>query len=274
MAQTIDEWVDTHVEKFDNLSPESIYYRAFFRDSCRPCFLNPNIFYSPADGIIIYQKKVKAKDNIIEVKGKNYTLEHLMMSKDFEETDEFYVIGVFMTLYDVHVNRMPYPGYLKFEELDPIESNNLPMIFMEKDIFKGKVDYLNSDYNYLFKNSRMINTVYSPKLDLEYNIVQIADDDVQVIMPFSTKQKEFYSQNDRFSFIRWGSQVDLIVPVTPGLEMEFCQQELMHVTAGIDPLLKVTKIEDDDDEDGDLVIESTGEPIGDQVDHLISKEQV
>ena len=74
MAQTLQDWVDSHVRKMDNLPPESIYYRAFFRDSCRPTFNNQRNFYSPADGIILYQERVKPQDKIIEVKGQNIPL--------------------------------------------------------------------------------------------------------------------------------------------------------------------------------------------------------
>ena len=135
MTQTLEEWCASHVAKMDNLSPETIYYRSFFRDSCRPIFLNPNTFYSPADGLIIYSKKVKPKEKLIEVKGQNYTLEDLMMSNEFDPEQNYYVVSTFMTLYDVHVNRLPYAGYVKHEELDPIESNNLPMIFHGKGYF-------------------------------------------------------------------------------------------------------------------------------------------
>lgn len=258
MAQTLEDWVNSHVRKMDNLPPESIYYRAFFRDSCRPTFNNQRNFYSPADGIILYQERVKPQDKIIEVKGQKYTLDDVMMDDQYaEETDEFMVVDIFMTLYDVHVNRMPYKGRLSFEQLPPIESNNMPMIFMEKDIFKGKLDFTNSNYDYLFNNARMKNTIYSPQLDLTYYVIQIADDDVNVIMPFNIQQKHFYNQNDRFSFVRWGSQCTLVIPVVPGIEMEFTQKPLMHVQAGVDSLVKITNYDDimlypDEDDEGDL----------------------
>ena len=150
--------------------------------------------------------------------------------EDFDNDTEYMVVSVFMTLYDEHYNRLPYPGYLKFEELDSIESNNMPMIFMEKDLFKGKIDFDNSNYDYLFNNSRMVNNIYVPKLDLTYQVVQIADDDVNVILPFSIHQGTYYNQNERFSFIRWGSECTVVLPVEDGLDLEFAQKPLTPVS--------------------------------------------
>lgn len=253
MALKLEDWIKTSVAKMDNLAPQSIFYKAFFRDSCRPSFINPRNFYSPADGLIIYQKIVKPYDTMVDIKGQPYTLSDAMMDDDLDEDQEYFVIGIFMTLYDVHVNRMPYSGYLSYKELPSIESNNLPMIFMEKDVFKGQVDFDNRDYTYMFNNSRMVNTVYSPKLDLRYHMIQIADDDVNVIMPFSTRQKNFYQQNNRFSFVRWGSEVVLAVEKHKELEMDFVHKPLMHVTAGVDKLIRITNYDEavnpHDDED-------------------------
>ena len=38
------------------------------------------------------------------------------------------VIGIFMSFYDVHINRIPYGGILKYKSLEPIESTNKPML--------------------------------------------------------------------------------------------------------------------------------------------------
>ena len=91
------------------------------RDRVIPNFVNPNYFYSPADGIVTFAEKVKPNDKLINVKGQKYTLLDLMMC-DEEDLDyeEYMVMSIFMTLYDCHVNRISYPGYLKFEELDSI----------------------------------------------------------------------------------------------------------------------------------------------------------
>ena len=130
MAQTLEKWIKTSVEpiqkRIDKKGLSSLSNEYFFRDPPRPIFINPNYFYAPADGIIIYQKIVENfLDPIIEVKGINYSLKELMMNKEYEEPS--IVIGIFMSFYDVHVNRAPYSGYIKWKDLDPIKSYNKPM---------------------------------------------------------------------------------------------------------------------------------------------------
>ena len=60
-------------------------------------------------------------------------------------------------------------------------------------------------------------------------------------MPFALKQNQPACQNRRFSQIRYGSQVDLIIPLSKRFEFEPLQKPLMHVEAGIDPLVHITE---------------------------------
>ena len=71
-----------------------------------------------------------------------------------------------------------------------------------------------SSSGYLHNNQRMLNRVYAPGLRDYYYILQIADYDVNCIMPFRLKQNWPFMQNQRFSQIRYGSQVDLIIPLS------------------------------------------------------------
>ena len=41
--------------------------------------------------------------------------------------------------------------------------------------------------------------------------------------------------------IRYGSQVDLIVPLSPKFDFETLQKTTHHVEAGLDPLIKITR---------------------------------
>jgi phosphatidylserine decarboxylase len=69
--------------------------------------------------------------------------------------------------------------------------------------------------------------------------VQIADYDVDCIVPFHIKQNQPFAQNQRFSQIRYGSQVDLIIPMSDSHQFVPIQQAAVHVEAGIDPLVRV-----------------------------------
>ena len=50
------------------------------------------------------------------------------------------VIGIFMSFYDVHINRIPYGGVLTYKHLEPIESTNRPMLAVEKDILNKVIN--------------------------------------------------------------------------------------------------------------------------------------
>jgi len=240
MAKTLNEWIDTDVSEVRERPMKWLSEEHFFRDPNRPIYSDTSYFFSPADGIIIYSDIVKPNDAIVDIKGKNYSLKDAMRQDDYEKKS--LVIGIFMTFYDVHVNRIPYSGHLSYKELETISSRNLPMLNVEKsilDILKPSM----TDAEYLFNNQRLLNTVFSRELGQEYYILQIADYDVDCILPFHLKQNHSFSQNQRFSQIRYGSQVDLIIPLSEHFEFIPLLEVGMHVEAGIDPLVKIIKKE-------------------------------
>lgn len=236
MSKSLKQWISTDVAKAEKLGVTKLSTEFFFRDPPRPNFIDNEHFYSPADGVILYQKYVKdPTEAIVEIKGINYTLQDVMGDPDYNQPS--LVIGVFMSFYDVHINRVPYGGVLKYKRLDPIESTNKPMLAIEKDILNKTINPDNLEY--LKFNERMLNTIYSPSLDYTYHVVQIADEDVNVIAPFAPQQNHLFAQNERFSLIRWGSQCDLVLPLDSRYTFELCQEDTYHVEAGLDQLVKV-----------------------------------
>ena len=236
MAKKLEEWLDTDVEEMSKHSVGELSNLYFFRDPLRPNFIDYEHFYSPADGVILYQKFLEdANDPVVEVKGVNYTLKDILGNKNYDKPS--LVIGVFMTFYDVHINRIPYGGRLTYKNLDPIESTNKPMLATEKDILNMAINPNNLDY--IKNNERMCNKIYNSIIDYTYYVVQIADEDVNVIQHFTTDQNEIFSQNERFSLIRWGSQCDLILPLDDRFDFEILQDDTDHVKAGLDKLVKI-----------------------------------
>ena len=236
MAQKLEEWLDTEVEAMQKYSVGELSNTYFFRDPLRPNFIDYEHFYSPADGVILYQKFLeKANDPILEVKGIDYTLQDILGDKHYDKPS--LVIGIFMTFYDVHINRIPYGGRLTYRKLDPIQSVNIPMLAVEKDILNMAINPNNLEY--AKNNERMCNTIYNSIIDYTYHVVQIADEDVNVIQHFTTDQNEVFSQNERFSLIRWGSQCDLILPLDDRFNFELQVDDTNHVNAGLDKLVKI-----------------------------------
>ena len=236
MAQKLEEWLDTEVEAMQKYSVGELSNTYFFRDPLRPNFIDYEHFYSPADGVILYQKFIeKANDPILEVKGIDYTLQDILGDKHYDKPS--LVIGIFMTFYDVHINRIPYGGRLTYRKLDPIQSVNIPMLAVEKDILNMAINPNNLEY--AKNNERMCNTIYNSIIDYTYHVVQIADEDVNVIQHFTTDQNEVFSQNERFSLIRWGSQCDLMLPLDDRFNFELQVDDTNHVNAGLDKLVKI-----------------------------------
>ena len=236
MAQKLEEWLDTEVEEISKHSVGELSNLYFFRDPLRSNFIDYEHFYSPADGVILYQKFLEnANDPVVEVKGVNYTLKDILGDKRYDKPS--LVIGIFMTFYDVHINRVPYGGRLTYKNLDPIQSVNIPMLATEKDILNMAINPDN--LSYIKNNERVCNKIYNALIDYTYYVVQIADEDVDVIQHFTTDQNEIFSQNERFSLIRWGSQCDLILPLDDRFDFEILLDDTDHVKAGLDKLVKI-----------------------------------
>ena len=242
MAEKLEDWLNGEVAELSKLPIGELSNTFFFRDPLRPTYIDSEHFYSPADGTILYQKMVipgaPCCENIVEIKGKNYTLQDVIGDKDYNKPS--LVIGIFMSFYDVHINRIPYSGTIKYNRLEPIESTNKPMLAVEKDILNKVINPNNMDY--LKNNERVLNTVYNSSLDYTYYIVQIADEDVNVIAPFK-QQGDLCTQNERFSLIRWGSQVDLVLPLDNRYQFELLLKETMHINAGLDKLIKINYVQ-------------------------------
>ncbi|MFZ5955145.1 MAG: phosphatidylserine decarboxylase [Nanoarchaeota archaeon] len=238
MAEDYIKWLDSHVKEYELKSKTEVGHLYFFRDPYRPNHIDKAYFFAPADGIIVYQKIAKKGKCMLNIKGSCFKLKELMQDPDFNQ--DCLVIGIFMTFFDVHVNRSPLGGFLRFELLAPLKTKGIPLLLEENDIFRGKISKEKLDY--LRTNQRVLNEFFLPSLNYKYYVVQIADTDVKVITPFSIYQNDFYFQNERFSMVRWGSQVDLIIPLDKRFEFKFIHKNTpIHVKAGVDRLVEIKK---------------------------------
>lgn len=239
MSKGLEEWVKSDVKSISDRPLKWLSEQYFFRDPSRPVYSDTDYMFSPADGIILYQKRVEPDECIVDIKGKNYSLRDAMRNPSFNKS--CLVIGIFMTMYDAHINRVPYAGYLSYKHLEPIGTFNHPMLEVERGLVND-LSFARAEAGYLHSNQRVINRVYVPRLGSHYYILQVADYDVDCITPFSHKQNTPVAQNQRFSQIRFGSQVDLIVPLSERYELETLEDNETHVSAGLDPLIRVRRI--------------------------------
>ncbi len=236
MVKTLSDWLESDVRNVRDKSLHWLSTQYFFRDPSRPAYSDLGFFFAPADGIILYQEEVDPAETLIDVKGRAYTLHQAMRDPHYDRRS--FVVGIFMTFYDVHVNRVPYPGRLSYKKLESISTVNRPMLSVEQ----GLLDELRlrlGNADYLRDNQRVLNRVWSDHLGDAYYVLQIADYDVDSITPFELNQNEPMGQGQRFSQIRYGSQVDLIVPLSERFDYEPVHETGMHVEAGIDPVLRI-----------------------------------
>lgn len=236
MAKSLCEWVTTEVRPLRERPLGWLSQHYFFRDPARPAYSDPSYFFSPADGVILYQTAVGPEDAILDIKGKRYSLQEALRDDTFDRPG--LVIGIFMTFFDVHINRLPYPGRLSYRPVDAIDTFNHPMLDIEESLLDDlRIPATGTDY--LHCNQRMVNRVDSSLLGQSYYIVQIADYDVDCITPFELKQNQPCDQGARFSAIRYGSQVELVIPLSNRFDFVPVQPVGVHVEAGIDPLVEI-----------------------------------
>ena len=211
MAKKLHDWIDTDVRPFREKPVAWLSQYHLFRDPIRPTYSDLSYFFAPADGIIVYQRRVFPDECVVTIKGRDYSLRDAVRDPYYDA--ESLVIGIFMTFFDVHVNRIPYPGRLSYRELDPIDSYNHPMLELERNILQD-LCIPSDSMEYLHHNQRVLNRIDSVQLGQSYYMLQIADQDVDHITPFVLKQNQAVGQRQRFSQVRFGSQVDLIVPLS------------------------------------------------------------
>jgi phosphatidylserine decarboxylase len=236
LAKSLADWLSNDVAPVKDKPVKWLSENHFFRDPVRPAYSDLSYFFSPADGIILYQDVVKPGEPMVEIKGRPYSLQDAMRDPSYDKPS--LVIGIFMTFYDVHVNRVPYPGVLSYRRLEPIDTYNHPMLGMEQRVL-DELRITLEDADYLHYNQRTLNWVTSVSLGQSYYILQIADYDVDRIVPFDVRQRQPRRQGERFSQIRYGSQVDLIVPLSEENCFEPVQEPGIHAEAGVDPLIRV-----------------------------------
>jgi phosphatidylserine decarboxylase len=239
MATSMKEWRKEAMEKYGDVALQQMSHTLFFRDPPRAQHVDSSRFFSPADGVIISQARVAPDGDLVEAKGVNVTLADLM--KPWLIDQPCLVIGIFLSFYDVHICRMPTSGILTNQQVDPIRTANLPMLFEESSIVK-KGTVSKRDMKYMASNSRVLCKVSNTPMAYDYFMVLLADSDVNCILPFDHRKHAPLSQSQRSHVVRWGSQCNLILPLDPRYKFRALQKVTDHVEAGTDPLVSIERV--------------------------------
>ena len=66
MAKSLEEWVATDVSPFRERPIAWLSQFHFFRDPTRPSYSDTSYFFSPLDGILLYQEVVGPQEAILD----------------------------------------------------------------------------------------------------------------------------------------------------------------------------------------------------------------
>ncbi|MBT7903362.1 phosphatidylserine decarboxylase [Candidatus Woesearchaeota archaeon] len=198
----------------------------FFRDPGRIVPKGKNLV-SPADGKIVYVKKVKHNEIPIPIKrGRKINLEESVKT---HLRGEKYLIGIFMNPFSVHVNRAPIAGTVK--KIHHYQHKNLPMTLMWLRTMLNLRPF-HKFSTHMWENERNIILIQNK---FPVYVIQIADLAVNKVVCW-VKKNQKVSKGQRFGMIKMGSQVDVLVP---SKHVKLVVKEGDNVRAGESILAKV-----------------------------------
>jgi phosphatidylserine decarboxylase len=157
---------------------------------------------SPADGNIIYIKKFEANQLPVSIKNKSVSKLEELIKTDLLNTP-CWLIGINMTPFDVHKNCSPIDG----------------TIILKKH-FEGKFLSLKNPDS-VIENERC--TYVIKNADIQVGVIQIASKRVRRIDSY-VKVDQQVMKGEWLGMIRFGSQVDLILPVNININVIEKQQ--------------------------------------------------
>ena len=180
----------------------------FFRDPEREAPAGDDVVVSPADGEVVYVRT--SQDGMLPVAtkhGRDYEL--IELTKTPLREREAIVVGIAMSFLDVHVNRAPIAGRVRLRRHFPGLFGSLGRPGM------------------VFENERATTVIERP--DLEIAVVQIASRLVRQIAGY-VDIGQSVTAGQRIGVIRLGSQVDVVLPARP--DMQVTVQPGQRVRAG------------------------------------------
>jgi len=194
-------------------------YVWFFRNPHRNIPPEGTGILSPADGTVVYAREMKPQESVINIKrGMQATLGDITR-EDINRPK--FLIGIFMSPFNVHYNRIPVSGTIQFVHHYPASvAKNVCMLAMHlRTIFRRTPLYRNSAH--IIQNERTVTKIegkYRGK-EIACYIVQIAAKSVAGIDVF-TGEGHQANAGEIFGMIRIGSQVDMVITPLEGMTIK------------------------------------------------------
>lgn len=178
----------------------------FFRDPARRVPAGEDLLVSPCDGRVVYIENIRRGGSTSRKGGRDIPLTEIAGLID--PPLEGFLIGIYMSPYDAHFNYAPIAGLVERVIYTPAAGNvsmltlreYIRMVWLKKtvDLF-GKRHHLENERNtIILRGGRRL------------AMVEIADRVVNKIECF-VREGEELSRGQKTSFIKKGSQVDLVL---------------------------------------------------------------
>ncbi len=187
----------------------------FYRDPERVPPEGENLILAPADGIVKYIKPIEQGNIPFSSKGR----EKVKLSEpllNILDNGQGYLIGIAMTFLDVHVTRAAINGKLTYLEHIP-----------------GRFYSLKRE-DAPYSNERVIEIIENDRLKI--GVIQIASRLVRRIVAY-VRQGDELAFGQRIGIIKFGSQVDVVLPKLKDLEISVSLGQ--QVYAGISIIAKL-----------------------------------
>jgi phosphatidylserine decarboxylase len=171
------------------------FLKFFYRDPERIPPDLPNVILAPADGRICYIKYIKSGEVNFSRKNRRQINLSDMLKNDIDTREDYILIGIQMSFFNVHYQRAPIDG-----------------IVYDQKYIPGKFLDLRTTRKILeFEGERNITYVKSHNEKFIAIIIQIASNSVRKIVSH-VKINDTVKKGDKIGLIKFGSQVDLIIP--------------------------------------------------------------
>jgi phosphatidylserine decarboxylase len=186
----------------------TIWVAAFFRDPIRTTPTDPKLVVSPADGLVTMITRVPAPPQLRAEMGEG----------------EFTRVSIFMSVFDVHINRTPISGTIR-------RIAYIPGKFLNADLDKASED--NERQHFLVEGDNGVTIAFT----------QIAGLVARRILSF-VREGQRVTAGERIGLIRFGSRVDVFLPAGTGSRLLLGQRAIAGETIiaelGTDPLMTGT----------------------------------
>jgi phosphatidylserine decarboxylase len=173
----------------------TIWVAAFFRDPLRTTPQDPALIVAPADGLVTMISRVPPPPELAGEGGLS---------------GEFSRVSIFMSVFDVHVNRTPIAGRVA-------RIAYVPGKFLNADLDKASED--NERQHFLVEREDGVRIGFT----------QIAGLVARRIMGF-VKEGDRVSAGERIGLIRFGSRVDVFLPAGTGSQVLLGQRTIAGET--------------------------------------------